>query len=541
MSLFAWAIGIIFLISIACGSLDSSNTGLSPIPMDLKIGNFADHNTNNNQAITLEKSGMDVLINRKNALSKNSSIQQVLHEDVMPAPRPNIVIMMADNVGYMDPGCYGGGDVLGAPTPRIDQMAKEGLKLTSFYSETQCTPTRAAMLTGRLPIRSGMNSATPPGVMAGLSPNETTLAKVLSGANYSTVIYGKWHLGDVNESEPQNLGFDEFFGQLYHLNAYTQQDRIGYDPNWELGNPIYGIVEARKGQNLTVVEPLNLTNLGLVDELMTNKTVAYIKNHANSTEPFFLYLAFARTHFPNVQNPAWAGKSDKGPYGDAMMETDYHVGQVLDTIREAGIANNTIVVFTSDNVPTYDQWPDSGYSPFRGGIGTAYEGAVRVPCVFWWPGKIEAGRTSNGIMCTLDLFSTFAALGGGKIPTDKPIDGIDQSSFLLGRQNNSNREWVAWYLGSESAATTPPAAVRWHQFKIHTKAYDSFQGPESNYGQIPAVYNIEMDPGEQHNLAGEQDFVNNAYIKIYRQLVASMTKYPNTPSRAFPNAAKASG
>jgi arylsulfatase A-like enzyme len=351
-SIFAWAIGIIFLISVACGSLDSSNTGLSPIPMDLKIGNSADHNTNNNQAVTSENSGMDVLTNRKNALYKNSSIQQVLHEDVMPAPRPNIVIMMADNVGYMDPGCYGGGDVLGAPTPRIDQMAKEGLKLTSFYSETQCTPTRAAMLTGRLPIRTGMNSATPPGVMAGLSPNETTLAKVLSGANYSTVVYGKWHLGDINESEPQNMGFDEFFGQLYHLNAYTQQDRIGYDPEWELGNPIYGIVEANKGQNLTVVEPLNLTNLGQVDELMTNKTVAYIKDHANSTEPFFLYLAFARTHFPNVQNPEWAGKSDKGPYGDAMMETDYHVGQVLDAIREEGIANNTIVVFTSDNGPT---------------------------------------------------------------------------------------------------------------------------------------------------------------------------------------------
>jgi arylsulfatase A-like enzyme len=509
--------------------------------MDLKIGNSTDHNTNNNQAITSEKSGMDVLTNRKNALSKNSSIQQVLHEDVMPAPRPNIVIMMADNVGYMDPGCYGGGDVVGAPTPRIDQMAKEGLRLTSFYSETQCTPTRAAMLTGRLPIRTGMNMATPPGIGAGISPNETTLAKVLSGANYCTVIYGKWHLGDINESEPQNLGFDEFYGQLYHLNAYTQQDRIGYDPNWELGNPIYGIVEAKKGQNLTVVEPLNLTNLGLVDEQMTNKTVAYIKNHANSTEPFFLYLAFARTHFPNVQNPKWAGKSDKGPYGDAMMETDYHVGQVLDAIREAGIANNTIVVFTSDNGPTYDQWPDSGYSPFRGGIGTAYEGNIRVPCIFWWPGKIDADRTSNEIMCSLDLFSTFAALGGGKIPTDRPIDGIDQSNFLLGKQNNSNREWVIIYTGTDSSATALPTAIRWHQFKIHYKAFDSFQGPESDYTQIPAVYNIEMDPGEQHNIAGEQDFVNNAAIKIYRQLVASMTKYPNTPSRAFPNRANASG
>ena len=278
----------------------------------------------------------------------------------MPAPRPNIIFMMADNMGYMDPGCYGGGEVLGAPTPRMDQMARDGLRLTSFYSETQCTPTRAAMLTGRLPIRTGMNTATPPGVMAGLSPNETTIAKVLSDARYNTAIFGKWHLGDINESEPQNLGFDEYFGQLYHLNAYTQKERIGYDPEWELGKPIYGLVQAKKGENLEVVAPLNLTSLAFIDEQCTDKAIAYIQNQANSSEPFFMYLAFARPHFPNVQNPKWAGRSSKGPYGDAIMETDYHVGQVLDALHEAGIANNTIVVLTSDNGPTYDQWPDSG-------------------------------------------------------------------------------------------------------------------------------------------------------------------------------------
>jgi arylsulfatase len=148
---------------------------------------------------------------------------------------------------------------------------------------------------------------------------------------------------------------------------------------------------------------------------------------------------------------------------------------------------------------------------------------------------------SNEMMCAVDLFSTFAALGGGEVPTDMPIDGIDQSDFLLGRQDNSDREWAVWYLGSESSATTMPAAIRWHQFKIHSKTYDSFQGPESVYGQMPAVYNIEIDPREEHNIAGEHDFVMNAWLKIYRQLVASMTKYPNTPSRAFPNAQAALG
>jgi arylsulfatase A-like enzyme len=500
--------------------------------LDLKIDNPTE-----DQTVAPENAGVDVVTNRKNVLSSSSSLQQVVQEDVAPAPRPNIIIMMADNMGYMDPGCYGGGAVLGAPTPRMDQMAKEGLKLTSFYSETQCSPTRAAMMTGRLPIRVGYNTATPPGIMAGLSPNETTLAEVLSNAGYKTAMFGKWHLGDVNESEPQNVGFDEWFGVLYHFNAYSQPQRIGYDPNWELGQPIYGMVEAKKGENLRVVRPLNLTSMATVDEECTDRAISYIKNQSNSTEPFFVYLPFTRTHFPSVQNPKWAGKSSKGPYGDGLMELDYHVGEVLDALKEAGIDNNTIVVMTSDNGPTLDQWPDSGFSPFRGGIGTAYEGAVRVPGIFWWPGKIEAGRTSNGMMSVLDLFSTFAALGGGEVPTDRPIDGIDQTNFLLGRQDKSNREWIVWYLGSDNSATAMPAAMRWHQFKIHGKAYDSFQGPESVYGQIPAVYNIEMDPREEHNIAGEQDFVNNAFIKIYRQLVASMTKYPNTPSRAFPNTA----
>lgn len=520
------AIAGFFLISIASCSLDSGNTGLSPIPFDLK-GYGADKTTPENP-------GMEVLTNRKNALSNNSSLAQVLHEDVMPAPRPNIIIILADNMGYMDPGCYGGGEVLGAPTPRMDQMAREGLRLTSCYSETQCTPTRAAMLTGRLPIRSGMTLASAAGSKAGISPEEVTLAKVLSDSGYKTAMFGKSHLGDVNESLPQNLGFDDFFGILYHLNTYSLRERIGYDPNWESPDPYYGLVEAKKGGDLKLVEPLNMTSLAFVDEQCVNKAVSYINNQTNSTEPFFIYLPLVRTHFPSVPNPKFAGESSKGPYGDAVMETDYHIGQVLDALSAAGKDNNTVVVFTSDNGPTLDQYPDCGYSPFRGGIGTAYEGGVRIPCIFCWPGSIVAGRTSNEIVCLMDLFSTFAALGGGKIPTDRPIDGIDQSDFLLGRQNNSNREWAVWYMGTDSSAETPPAAVRWHQFKIHRIAYDSFQGPMSDYGQIPAVYNIEMDPGEEHNIAGEHDFVITAYQKIYRELVTSMRKYPNTPSRAYP-------
>jgi arylsulfatase len=532
VSVYILAILCLLFISVASCSLDSGNTGLSPIPMDLKANSSADQ-----EALAPEATGTEIVTNRKGVLSNSSSLQQVANDDVAPS-RPNIILMVADNMGYMDPGCYGGGAVLGAPTPRMDQMAKEGLKLTSFYSETQCSPTRAALMTGRLPIRSGYTLATEPGVMAGLSPNETTIAELLSGAGYRTALFGKWHLGDINESEPQNMGFDEFFGILYHFNAYSQPERIGYDPSAEVGNPIYAIVEASRGENLQVVEPLNLSNMAYVDEKCTDKALSFIENQTNSTEPFFMYVAFARTHFPSVQNPKWAGKSSNGPYGDGLMEMDSYVGAILDAVRQSGKANNTIVVMTSDNGPTLDQWPDSGFSPFRGGIGTAYEGGVRVPCIVWWPGYVEADTTSNGIVCAVDLFTTFAGLGGTEIPTDRPIDGVDQSEFLLG-MNDSNRDWAVWYIGADSSATTYPAAIRWHQFKVHFKAYDSFQGPESTYGQIPAVYNVERDPREEHNIAGEHDFALNAATKIYRQLVASMMKYPNTPSRAYPNAAAA--
>lgn len=517
-----------FLIPIALCSLDSGNTGLSPIPHDLK-GYGSDQ-------ITPENFGAEVLTNRRNALSNNSSLAEIVNEDVMPEPpRPNIIIILADNMGYMDPGCYGGGAVLGAPTPRMDQMAAQGLRLTSFYSETQCTPTRAAIMTGRLPIRTGMSLASAAGSLAGMSPQETTLAEVLSDAGYRTAMFGKWHLGDIEESMPQNMGFDEWFGILYHLNTYSLKERIGYDPKWAEGlNENYGLVQARKGESLEMVMPLNTSSLGIVDEQCVDRAIAYINDQANSTEPFFIYLPLARTHFPSVPNDQFAGMSSRGPYGDGVMETDYHVGMVLDALRDTGKDNNTIVIFTSDNGPTLDQWPDAGYSPFRGGIGTVYEGGVRVPCIIRWPGEIEPGRVSNEIMSTLDLFSTFAALGGGKIPSDRPIDGIDQSDFLLGYNDSSNREWVVWYTGTDSSPTTLPAAMRWHQFKVVRKGYDSFQGPESDYSQIPAVYNLEMDPGEEHNIAGEHDFAVEAFQKVYRGLVASMKEYPNTPSRAYP-------
>ncbi len=473
-----------------------------------------------NIAATLDGGRSELVTNRRWILSDNSTLEAVVQEDVMPPQRrPNIIIMMADNLGWGDLGCYGGGELRGAPTPCLDQMAAEGLRLTSFYTETQCTPTRAATMTGRLPIRTGMSLALIPGTGAGMSPNEVTIAKVLSDAGYDTACYGKWHLGDSNDSMPQNMGFDEYWGTLYYLQAYVAPEKIGYDT--AVLPPLMGIVEAKKGENFTAVGPINSGTLPYIDEQIANKAVAYIEDHANSDRPFFLYLPWTRVHIPDIPHPDWKGKSRIGDYGDALMELDFHSGMVLDAVREAGIENDTVVVFFSDNGPTKLAMPDTGYTPFRGEIATGWDGGIRNPCIFWWPSAIEAGHVSNEIVCSLDLFNTFANIGGGSVPTDRPIDGVDQTEFILGRENHSNREHVLIFIGSDLAA------IRWRQFKIHFETYETMESEAVDYSEMPAIYNTELDPQESVNIASENDWLFQIVYRYLQEVQESFIEYPN--------------
>ena len=437
----------------------------------------------------------------------------------MAAPkRPNIVMMLADNTGYGDLGCYGGGVVRGAPTPFLDRMAAEGLRLTSFYTETQCTPTRAALMTGRLPVRDGLTVALIPGAGGGMSESEVTVAELLSAADYDTALFGKWHLGDGEKSLPQNKGFDEFWGFLYHVDAYLYKERIGFDETQV--TTLEGLVEAKRGEKLNVVKDLNSDNLPIVDEEITAKSVDYIKNHANSEKPFFLYVAFSRPHYPNIPHPDWNGKSKIGDYGDAQMELDYHSGLVLDAVREAGIGENTLVIWCSDNGPTNYSWPDSGFTPFRGEVGTGLEGGIRCPAILWWPGTIEPGWVSNEIMSTLDLFNTFVSLGGAEVPTDRPIDGVDQTAFLVGDQESSNREHVVTFVGKDMVS------MLWHQFKVHFKVKEHMMGAVLN-NQFPFMYNIELDPREEHDIAGQNLWLLEVVGNLEKDLEQSFQDFPN--------------
>jgi arylsulfatase A-like enzyme len=359
--------------------------------------------------------------------------------------KPNIVLMLTDNLGYGELGIYGGGILRGAPTPRIDKLANEGTRLLNFNVEAQCTPSRSALMTGRFPIRSGTYQVPRGGVPEGLTTWEITLPQLLSAQGYATGIWGKWHLGSAEARLPTNRGFDEWYGipRTYSEVFWPELNdthslwpsvgaKQGWDPHLVTAQPIY---EARKGEKPRQVGDLDLVHRRGMEKEITTRAVEFIKRNASSSKPFFAYVSFSLFHMPTVPNPEFAGKTGNGDWADCLAEMDYRTGQILDAIKEAGVEDNTIIIFTSDNGPeaTHPWEGDSG--PWRGTYFTAMEASLRAPFTIRWPGKIPAGRVSNEIIHIVDLFTTLAHVGGVEIPKDRPIDGVDQMDFFLGSTN----------------------------------------------------------------------------------------------------------
>ena len=320
------------------------------------------------------------------------------------ARKPNIVLMLTDNLGYGELGVYGGGILRGAPTPRIDTLASEGTRLLNFNVEAQCTPSRSALMTGRFPIRSGTYQVPRGGVPEGLTTWEMTLAQLLSAQGYATGIWGKWHLGSAEARLPTNRGFDEWYGipRTYsevfwpslndtHSLWPSVGAKQGWDPNLVPAEPIY---EARKGEQPRKVAELDLDRRRAMEKEITTRAIEFIKRTAHSGKPFFAYVSFSLFHMPTLPNPEFAGRTGNGDWADCLAEMDYRTGQILDAIKEAGVEDNTIVIFTSDNGPeaTHPWEGDSG--PWRGTYFTAMEASLRAPFTIRWPGKIPAGRHS---------------------------------------------------------------------------------------------------------------------------------------------------
>ena len=440
--------------------------------------------------------------------------------------QPNIVYILVDNWGWGDLGVQGSA----VPTPRIDQLAAEGLRLTNFNVQNQCTPTRSALHTGRLPIRSGTPKVAAPGEPDGLSPWEYTIAELLSDAGYATALYGKWHVGSRPGYLPNDQGYDEWWGINEGSNAAAYTSTPQFDPTVA---EVPQIWEGRKGSVSTVVRPFDREAKSTLDRESTERAVAFISERSAEARPFFVYLGFTHFHPPWGVHPDFDHASGAGVYADTKMEVDYNVGEVLDAISEAGVADNTIVILTGDNGAVNYSSPGivtgevgGSNGPWRGGLSTAYEGGMRTPAMVRWPGRVAAATVSDEILADLDWYPTIAHLVGqqNRIPTDRPIDGIDQSAFLVGRQETSNREHVVTYVGDTVFA------VKWRNLKVHFAAAESTHSVVQTY-TFPQVFDIKEDPGESYELWGNEGYahawVMSPVSRILAELAASMQQYPN--------------
>ncbi|MCK5794782.1 MAG: sulfatase-like hydrolase/transferase, partial [Anaerolineales bacterium] len=453
--------------------------------------------------------------------------------------KPNVVLMMSDNIGYGDIGAFQGGAIRGMPTPNIDRLASAGLTLTQFLVEPACTPTRAGLLTGRYSPRAGLGTIIIGGTPNTLQDKEVTLGELFKSVGYATAYTGKWHLGKDKQSWPTSQGFDE-----YRVGVIETSDSTLYRPQMELeGMPeelikktAPGIWDGDSKNGIKQIAEYTVEYKRIVEEDIATASSKYINDHAKGKEPFFILIGWTQTHYPNALSEKFDKKSSVGPYGDAMLQHDYCVGQVLETIEKAGIEDNTIVIYMSDNGAT----PLSGPQEFRGGsngnfvgeLGDGREGSIRTPGMIKWPGKIPV-RKSNEMVSVHDFFPTLATIIGAKIPTDRAIDGVDQSAFFLGKQDKSNRESLLTFIGDEIVA------VRWKQFRVYPKLF--INSPDIMQGRglignrlegngMPQTFNIEKDPREQANMGAKAGWIIPQYMRIIGEYKKSLVKYPNPPA-----------
>ncbi len=409
-------------------------------------------------------------------------------EDKKEPPKrpPNVVVIFADDLGYGDLACFGHPTI---KTPNLDRMASEGLRLTQFYvAECVCTPSRAGLLTGRLPIRNGMCSDTRRVLfvdsLGGLPAEEVTMAESLKAKDYATACVGKWHLGHLPRFLPTTQGFDSYFGIPY-------------------SNDMKPTLLLRGDE--VVENPVDQTTL---TARYTSEAVGFIRR--NRDRPFFLYMAHNFPHTPLFASDKFKGKSRRGLYGDVVEELDASVGEVLATIRELKLAEDTLVVFTSDNGPWLIKNQDGGSAGLlRGGKGSTWEGGMREPAIAWWPATISPGRVSAELASTTDLLATVCAIVDVPLPTDRTLDSLDLRPVLL-RTGDSPRKSLLYYRGRKLMA------ARLGPWKAHFQTQAGYGQPKPELHDPPLLFNLDVDPSEKYDLAKDHAEV----IEDIRKLVA---------------------
>ena len=396
-----------------------------------------------------------------------------------PARPPNVVVIFIDDMGYGDIGPFG---ATKQRTPHLDRMAKEGMKLTSFYATPVCSVSRAQMMTGCYGARVSVPGVYFPGQSVGLNPSEVTVAERLKEKGYATQMVGKWHLGDQPEFLPTRQGFDHYYGIPYSNDMLKKSA--------ETKVPVVPVLRDEK-----VAELMDGEGQRRLVELYTKEAVDFITR--SKDQPFYLYFAHNAVHTPIWPGAAFAGKSQNGRFGDWVEEVDWSVGQVLDTLRAQGLDKDTLVVFTSDNGPWLIKGTDGGSAgPLRGGKGSTWEGGVRVPTLAWWPGHVPAGSVNDAVAATIDLLPTFVSLAGGTVPATPVIDGRDITPLLLGQSKESAREAHYYFAGYDLQA------VRQGRWKLALSPQPEGMGKQAaKTSPGLRLYDLDAEIGEQTDVA----------------------------------------
>ncbi len=414
-----------------------------------------------------------------------------------PARRPNIVLILCDDMGYGDLGCYGSK----IPTPNIDRLAAQGVRFTDFNSaDPVCSPSRAALMTGRYPTRVGVPGVFFPQDQGGLNLDETTIANMLKAQQYKTMCIGKWHLGRPTPYLPTKRGFDAYYGIPY-------------------SNDMNPRVLMRDTE---VIE--QSTNLESLTEKYTGEARKFITQSKGS--PFFLYMPHTYPHIPLAASKRFRGMSPEGLYGDVVEEIDWSVGEVLQTLKQNGLDRNTLVIFTSDNGPWYQGSPGK----LRGRKNTTYEGGVREPFIACWTGRIPAGRVCRGFASMLDIFPTVAKLSGGALPA-KPLDGIDIWPLLHGDKPSIDREPVLYFDNWDLQC------ARWMNWKLHVARHNTAAyapapqgGRHSSMLAKPELYNLANDPDESYDAAPENPQI---VAQIQNKIAGMLKSFPEQVQKAW--------
>ena len=472
------------------------------------------------------------------------------------AKRPNILVIWGDDIGTWNISHNNRG-MMGYQTPNIDRIAKEGVGFTDYYAQQSCTAGRAAFIGGSVPVRSGMTKVGIPGAAEGWKKVDITMASVLKAQGYATGQFGKNHQGDRDEHLPTMHGFDEFFGNLYHLNAEEEPENEDYPKSPEFRKRfgprgvIHSWADGKGGQKIEDTGPLTKKRMETVDEETSKAALGFIEQQHKAGKPFFVWWNATRMHFRTHVKAENRGKSGQDEYSDGMVEHDAMVGELLKKLDELGIANDTVVMYSTDNGPHFNTWPDAGNTPFRSEKNSNWEGAYRVPAFVRWPGKFPAGVTLNGIAAHEDWLPTFAAIAGDIDVKERllkgttingrsyraHLDGYNQLDYLTGKSKVSPRnEFI--YVNDDGQVV----AMRYQDWKSvflenRGEAFGVWREPFVEL-RVPLLFNLRRDPFEraQHNANVYDDWLlDRVFIlaplnAIAGNFLLSMSDYPPSAS-----------